>query len=220
MALRARQPFGRHRQYSETDRERLRSADEMAEWAASDERLSDLMRLAQQGDADAYLELLEGITPRIRQLIRRRRGFVGPEHVEDLVQDVLLSIHAMRATYDPARPFTPWVMAIVRHRLVDDARRYGRQGAHELVADDADVTFADAAANTTEEEFGDAEALGHAVRALPAGQRQAIELLKLKEMSLKEASAATGLSIGALKLATHRAMTTLRRTLRTPVNED
>ena len=192
----------------------------MENWASSDERLSDAMRRAQQGDSTAYLDVLETITPRIRHLIRRRRGFAGPDHVEDLVQDVLLSIHAVRATYDPDRPFMPWLLAIVRNRLVDDARRYARRGAHERAIDAADVTFADVAANTRDEGFGDVEALTQAVRALPAGQRQAIELLKLKDMSLKEASAATGLSIGALKLATHRAMATLRRTLRQGVDED
>jgi DNA-directed RNA polymerase specialized sigma24 family protein len=41
-----------------------------------------------------------------------------------------------------------------------------------------------------------------------------MELLKLRELSLKEASAATGLSTGALKLATHRAIASLRRALR------
>jgi RNA polymerase sigma factor (sigma-70 family) len=178
------------------------------------------MSRAQQGDAAAYRDLLDAISPRIRQIVRRRRGFAGPEHVEDLVQDVLLSVHSVRATYDPARPFMPWLLAIVRHRLVDDARRYARQGAHELTADDANVTFEGVSANTPDEGFGDVEALAHAVRALPAGQRQAIELLKLKEMSLKEASDATGLSVGALKLATHRAMTTLRKRLRRDPHED
>jgi RNA polymerase sigma-70 factor (ECF subfamily) len=67
--------------------------------------------------------------------------------------------------------------------------------------------------NTNDEEIGDVEALEHAIRALPAGQRQAIELLKLREMSLKEASAATGTSVSALKVATHRAMLSLRRIL-------
>jgi RNA polymerase sigma-70 factor (ECF subfamily) len=52
------------------------------------------------------------------------------------------------------------------------------------------------------------------VRALPEGQRQAIELLKLKELSLKEAAAISGTSVGALKVATHRAMATLRLRLR------
>jgi RNA polymerase sigma factor (sigma-70 family) len=190
------------------------------EWPASDERLGDLMRRALQGETAAYRELLETITPRIRRLVRRRRGFVGPEHVEDLVQDVLLSVHSVRATYDPARPFMPWLLAIVRNRLADDARLYARRGAHELAADDARVTFDDVAANTPAEGFGDVEALARAVQALPAGQRQAIELLKLKELSLKEASVATGLSVGALKLATHRAMATLRRTLGRGGHED
>jgi RNA polymerase sigma-70 factor (ECF subfamily) len=186
----------------------------------ADDRLRDLMGRAQQGDAVAYRELLESVTPRVRQVVRRRRGFVGPEHVEDLVQDVLLSIHSVRATYDPSRPFMPWVLAIVRHRLVDDARRYARRRAHELTAADANVTFDDVSANTPEEVKGDLDALASAVRALPAGQRQAIELLKLKEMSLKEASTKTGLSVGALKLATHRAMSTLRKTLGRHSHED
>jgi RNA polymerase sigma factor (sigma-70 family) len=187
---------------------------------AARDPLAELMRRAQHGDATAYRELLEAISPRIRALVRRRRGFIGREHVEDIVQDVLLSVHAVRATFDPERPFMPWLFAIVRHRLVDDARRYARQGAHELQADEANVTFDELAANRPDDAFGDMDALISAVGALPPGQRQAIELLKLQEMSLKEASTATGLSIGALKLATHRAMATLRRTLGRGRNED
>ena len=56
----------------------------------------------------------------------------------------------------------------------------------------------------------EAEELARALERLPPGQRQALELLKLKEMSLKEASAATGLSITALKVATHRALKSLK----------
>ena len=86
----------------------------VAEPPPSGERFGDLMRRAQQGEGIAYRDLLEEISPRIRALVRRRRGFVGPEHVEDLVQEVLLSVHTVRATYDPGRPFMPWLLAIVR----------------------------------------------------------------------------------------------------------
>jgi RNA polymerase sigma factor (sigma-70 family) len=178
-----------------------------------DEQLRLLMRAAQDGDGNAYRALLSAITPRIRRIIRARRSFLGAEDVEDLVQDVLLSVHAVRATYDPVRPFMPWLFAIVRHRLADAARRYGRQHEREVLVADFDVTFQAAAANTEEEGEGDREALALAIEALPAGQRQAIELLKLKEMSLKEAASETGLSIAALKVATHRAMLSLRRVL-------
>jgi len=178
-----------------------------------DEQLRLLMREAQGGDADAYRVLLTAVTPRIRRIVRARRGVLSVADTEDLVQDVLLSIHTVLATYDPSRPFMPWLVAIVRNRLVDAARRYGRQHAHETPFDDRHVTSREVGTNTNDEEIGDVEALEHAIRALPAGQRQAIELLKLREMSLKEASAATGTSVSALKVATHRAMLSLRRIL-------
>jgi RNA polymerase sigma factor (sigma-70 family) len=181
---------------------------------AADEHVSRLMARAQQGDQDAYVTLLRAITPRIRQMVRRRRGSFGQSDVEDVVQDILLSIHSVRATYDSRRPFMPWMVAIVRHRLADAGRRQKRQRAREVVVEDIDVTFQAASANQQEETFADPEALARAICSLPPGQRRAVELLKLRELSLKEASAATGLSVGALKLATHRAMASLRRALR------
>jgi len=180
---------------------------------APDEHLSRLMARAQEGDSDAYVTLLRAITPRIRQLVRSKRAFLAASDVEDVVQEVLLSIHGVRATYDPARPFMPWLSAIVRHRMADAGRRHVRHGAREVVVDDLDVTFQGPAANSHEETSVDAEALAHAIAALPPGQRQAVELLKLRELSLKEASAVTGLTVGALKLATYRAMASLRRAL-------
>lgn len=177
--------------------------------------LGELMRAAQQGDSAAYVELLRTVTPRVRQIIMRQRGFAGLAEAEDLVQDVLLSLHAVRATYDPSRPFEPWLLAIVRNRLVDGARRYARTSRREVQLDEDDVTFREPEANVDNGELDDAAALRDAVGALPEGQRQAIELLKLKELSLKEAAQISGTSVGALKVATHRAMATLRRTLGT-----
>jgi RNA polymerase sigma-70 factor (ECF subfamily) len=187
----------------------------IAACTSSDEELGPLMQAAQTGDAEAYAALLEAVAPRVRQVVQRRRGFAGPEDVEDLVQDVLLSLHIARATYDPERPFMPWLMAIVRHRLADGARRYVRRASHEVAVDNLAVTFEDVATNTIGELAGETHALNHAIRALPAGQREAIELLKLRELSLKEAATATGVSVGALKVATHRAVAMLRRMLAT-----
>ena len=89
---------------------------------SDDQALTTLMQAAQVGDAQAYVQLLKEITPRLRQIVRRQRCFVSTEDIEDLVQDILLSLHAVRASYDPQRPFMPWLMAITRNRLVDGAR--------------------------------------------------------------------------------------------------
>ena len=172
-----------------------------------------LMAAANAGDTAAYARLLHALVPLVRQLVGRNRHFVGSVDVEDVVQDVLLSVHSVRATYDPRRPFMPWLLAIVHRRVVDAGRRRLRRG-REIALDEDSVTFAAAGTNTYPEDFAQLDALHVAIGALPRGQRQAVELLKLRQMSLREASSATGSSVGALKVATHRAMAALRAMLR------
>src|SRR5690349_4288206 len=107
----------------------------MADTSSTVDRLGGLMRQAQDGDAGAYVDLLRELTPRIRRIVVSQRGFAGAADVEDLVQDVLLSLHSVRATYDPSRPFMPWLLAIVRRRLADGARRYARTTRRETSLD-------------------------------------------------------------------------------------
>jgi RNA polymerase sigma-70 factor (ECF subfamily) len=156
------------------------------------------------------------VLPAVRQHVRRARGFLGAADVEDLVQDVMLSVHAVRATYDPRRPFMPWLFAITRNRLADGARRHVRRNTHEVQVDELPLAVADEAASKGMERHGDVDALQHAIKALPTRQRTAVEMLKLREMSLKEAAAASGLSIGALKVSMHRAMASLSKALASP----
>ena len=175
--------------------------------------LETLMQAAQAGDMRAYERLLKEITPRLRQIVRRRRQFFTAEEIEDQVQEILLSVHAVRATFDPRRPLIPWLFTIAHNRLADSARRYHRGKANEVQVDELPVTFADNRANTENEGYRDPEELTIAIRGLPDGQRKAIEMLKLREMSLKEAAAASGTSVGALKVSVHRAVAALRKTL-------
>jgi RNA polymerase sigma-70 factor (ECF subfamily) len=185
----------------------------MQEPGGSEDRFARLMRCAQEGQSSAYAELLREIAPLLRRDIRRRRRFLQPQDIEDLVQDVLLSLHAVRATYDPTRPFLPWLMAIAHNRMVDGTRRQVRRNANEVTVDELPETFADAGTNGTGETYGDPEALRQAMKHLPPGQRAAIEMVKIREMSLKEASAASGMSVAALKVAVHRGIGALRKAL-------
>lgn len=184
----------------------------MEDRAEAEIALGRLMQRAQAGDAAAYTVLLTALTPIVRRMIRSRRASFGADAIEDLVQDTLLSLHAARATYDPTRPLLPWVSAIVRHRLGDAARRDARRRRREQPLGD-EPAAGEVMMDRRDEGPGDTEALAAAIQALPAGQRQAIELLKLQELSLQEASAATGTSVGALKVATHRAIASLRKAL-------
>lgn len=171
---------------------------------------SDLMARAQTGDGAAYRQLLREIAPYLRSLVARRQR--DPSEVEDTVQDILLTIHAVRRTYDPTRPFGPWLVAIAHRRIVDRLRKTGRVRTYESLAAVHEETFAVPQANSGEDVL-DRRDLHAAIESLPAGQRQAIQMLKLNEMSLKEASETTGTSVTALKVATHRALINLRKIL-------
>lgn len=192
---------------------RLPARSVMTQSTEQDQHLTGLMRSAQDGDSSAYTALLSEIAPLMRQTVRRRFGFLQPQDVEDLLQDILLSLHAARATYNPARPFLPWLMAIARNRMADGARRYARRATNEVMSDRLPETFPAEDTNMLLGRYGDAEALTQAMADLPPGQRQAIELLKLRELSLKEASAVSGTSVGALKVAVHRGIAALRKAL-------
>jgi DNA-directed RNA polymerase specialized sigma24 family protein len=113
----------------------------MHQRSEQDERLAALMRSAQDGDRSAYAALLSEVAALARQIVRRRFAFLQPQEVEDLVQDVLLSVHAARSTYDPERPFLPWLAALARNRIADGARRYARRTANEVVSERLPETF-------------------------------------------------------------------------------
>jgi RNA polymerase sigma factor (sigma-70 family) len=177
------------------------------------DRLGDLMRAAQDGDSRAYERLLTELVPLLCSVVRRQASWLQPADMEDVVQDILLSLHSVRETYDPARPFLPWLLAIARNRAIDGVRRQSRRAAHETLVEEYPETFSAAPANRNNDSYGDPEALRHAIGHLPPGQRRAIEMLKLRELSLKEAAAESGMSIAALKVAVHRGLGNLRRTL-------
>lgn len=175
-----------------------------------DATLAALMRAAQGGDAPAYQALLRACVP-VAASTARRQG-VAADRVDDVVQDVLLTIHRARATYDPARPFLPWLRAIAQRRAIDALRSHGRHGGREVHDELAYLNHADALPEADETVGRTAERLRlhAAIETLPAGQRQAVELLGLRERSLEEASASTGRTKVALKVNLHRAIKALR----------
>ena len=66
------------------------------------------MVAAQQGNAGAYRRLLDELRKWLCRFYARR---LPPAMVEDAVQDALIAIHDKRHTYDPERPFKPWLVA-------------------------------------------------------------------------------------------------------------
>jgi len=165
---------------------------------------------AQQGDAAAYRLFLTSVTPFIRAVARKTGRWT--DDVDDVVQDALLTVHRVRHTYEPGRPVKPWLAAIAARRSIDAMRRRGRIGMREVHNDVAYETFADPRANN-EEATDTARTLAQMTSELSPGQKEALALVKLKELSLVEASSVSGQSIASLKVNIHRAIKKMRRNL-------
>ena len=179
---------------------------------ARDLRWSRLMAAAQAGDRRAYEDLLRECLPLLRQICRARLR--DATEAEDAVQDTLLTIHRARASYDASRPFRPWLVAITERRALDRIRARGRRSGREAALDlAAELAAPEASADAALDADRAAAKLRDAVQELPESQRTALGLTKLQDLTLQEASARSGMSVGAIKVATHRAVQTLRRRL-------
>ncbi len=178
------------------------SQQQEASWAG-------LMRAAQAGDQRSYDQLLRAVTPFIRNLARRycRNG----ELAEDVVQDVLLTVHRVRHTWDPQRPFSPWLAAIAARRGIDRIRRATRIARYEVSDELAVETFATPAANNDSGALRAVEAIEPLLAALPQRQRLALEAVKIRGLSVAQAASESGQSVAALKVNVHRAVKALRK---------
>jgi RNA polymerase sigma-70 factor, ECF subfamily len=170
---------------------------------------ASLMRAAQAGDAGRYERLLREVAPFVRSLVRRYCR--DPHLAEDVVQDVLMTVHRVRHTWNPQRPFTPWLAAIAGRRAIDRIRRDSRISRHEISDSEALATFAAPAANNELGALRAAETLAPLLEALPLRQRYALEAVKIRGLSMANAASESGQSVAALKVNVHRAIKALRK---------
>lgn len=176
-----------------------------------EERWSAALRAARAGDEAAYAAFLAEVAGLIRGAARGRlaaMGF-GPEEVEDVVQETLIALHDKRHTWDPARPVTPWLRAIARHKTLDAARRLarGRRRLHGRPVEE----LAEVLAAPAEPPPGlrrDVEAL---VARLPARERGVVSALALEGLSIAATAARLSIAEGVVRVAFHRGLARIAR---------
>lgn len=166
------------------------------------------MGRAQDGDQRAYRLVLSALVPVVRVRVRRR--IYDEALAEDVVQEVLMTVHRLRHTYDPALPLLPWVSAIVSARAIDALRRQGRSRGREVSDGDALGCAADAGAAAAFEALGAERDVAGMLSMLPERQRQMVEMVKLQDMSLDDAAQESRLSVSAVKSLLHRAILRMR----------
>ncbi len=172
-----------------------------------EERWSEWMVRAQAGDQLAYGKLMTELGAAIERFVGHRfgRGVTG-DLVEECVQESLLAIHRARHTYDPARPFRPWLLTLVRHKAIDLLRR--DRGRRRRLLDAPDSSALEGRAFDDPSHEHDAATV---LERLEPKYRSALVLTKLEGCSIEEAARRDGVSVSAMKTRVHRAIRSVQK---------
>jgi RNA polymerase sigma factor (sigma-70 family) len=171
----------------------------------SERQLREWMTAGLHGDAAAHGALLRALVPLLRSFYGRRlRG--SEADIEDLVQETLIAVHERRATYDRERPFTPWLYAVARYRLIDHFRRQRTV----VVEDLEDILIAEGFEEATAARL-DVDRL---LSSLPPKQARAIRDTHVEGLSVAEAARGAGIGESDVKVSVHRGLKELMARIR------
>ena len=141
--------------------------------------LQDLFKGALEGDQKKYSEFLSIITKVLRSFVKKR---ITVNDVEDVVQEILISIHKARHTYDGIRAIMPWIFAIARFRIADYLRkiysniRFENCDFEELCEILPDVTIVGQ----------DYEYIDDILKNVPSREKTILTMMYIEECSVRE----------------------------------
>jgi RNA polymerase sigma-70 factor (ECF subfamily) len=167
---------------------------------------ADAMRAERRGDGAADEQLLKEIALMLRRLVRARLAKVGlsVDETEDVVQEVLIGLHAKRHTWDEARPFLPWLYTITRYKFIDAARHLRREASYriDITLDKLSEIF-EAPAEDTDRSMLD---LDRHLAILPQGQQNVVRALALDGATVRATAEMLHTSEGSVRVLFHRAL--------------
>jgi len=173
---------------------------------ADEAQLKAWMIAGLNGDGASHARLLRAVVP-ILQAFYRRRMQDRPGDIDDLVQDTLIAVHGRRATYDRDRPFSGWLFAIARYKMIDRYRKEGRtctiDGLEEILVSEG-----------FEDSSGARMDVDRLLGALPAKQAAAIRGTRIEGLSTAEAAARQGIGESDVKISVHRGLKALAARIR------
>lgn len=186
----------------------------MAEYDRTAE--GDWIRLAREGDDQAFANLVEAFQGPVFNLCYRMLG--DPVEAEDAAQESFLRAHQNLRRYDPDRKFATWMLSIASHYCIDRLRR-----RKLTLIPLEDVTHRHDGANPSsgpEDRFVRLEMqeqVKSMLGTLSPVDRAGLILLYWYDYSYEEIGETLSLSVSAVKSRLHRARKELAQGLRPAV---
>jgi RNA polymerase sigma-70 factor, ECF subfamily len=169
---------------------------------------------ASAGDAAATDELLSYLRPIMVRFCRTKLGRVRPiSSADDVAQEVCIAVFRALPTYQHlGRPFLSFVFGVAAHKVAD---------VHRAAARDRSLPTAETPDTITLEENPEEIALrrelveqtSDLLATLLPRQREIVVMRIVLGMSAQETADAVGTTPDAVRVAQHRALNRLRRTI-------
>jgi len=167
------------------------------------------------GDRDAVARLLEVIRPLVARYCRGRLGPVDRSFLsaDDVAQEVCLAVLTALPNYRvQGKPFLAFVYGIAAHKVIDAHRSVSR-GRSDPVADVPDAVETGAGPEQRALRGELSAQLRDLLDTLPEKQREILVLRIVVGLSAEETAEIVEASPGAVRVAQHRALSRLRKTL-------
>ena len=177
---------------------------------------AEAMRAERRGEAVVYERMLKEVATALRRSLAARlvrMGF-GAHETEDLVQEILIGLHNKRHTWDPARPFLPWLHTITRYKFIDFMRHRRRDMRRrvDLPLDDW-LEMIDPPADEANRSTWEVD---RHLAVLPAGQRKVVRAIAVEGGSVRSVAQQLATSEGVVRVTLHRAISRLLAADATP----
>jgi RNA polymerase sigma-70 factor (ECF subfamily) len=170
--------------------------------------LTSLFVSGSAGNARDYAKFLETIAPMLRRMVGRR---LAAYEVEDVTQEILISIHKARHTYDGGRPIMPWVLAIASFRITDHLRKHYAQMRHQTV----DIADLENVLTDVTEDGSANESIDELLADVPEHQKRILTMMHVEGFTAKEVGKQLRMNESAVKVAAHRAIKKIREKMGT-----
>ncbi|GAA2796763.1 MULTISPECIES: sigma-70 family RNA polymerase sigma factor [Crossiella] len=167
------------------------------------------------GDRESIGRLLASIRPLVVRYCRARVGRQERSYAsaDDVAQEVCLAVLTALPSYrDQGRPFLAFVYGIAAHKVAD-AHRSAARNRSEPVPEVPDAPETEAGPEQRAMHGELSERMAQLLRVLPAKQREILLLRVVVGLSAEETADAVGSTPGAVRVAQHRALARLRKTL-------
>lgn len=164
-------------------------------------------------------------TPRLQSFVRSRVS--NRDDADDIVQDTFYQLlRTISIMNNPVSHITSWLYTVAHNLVINHGKKHredelpnlahSSDADNDFMADLSDILIASDDDNPEMQMLRSMvwEELDKALNELPREQREAVEMTEIQGLSVKDAAAAMGVSVGTFLSRKHYAVTIIRRRLR------